>query len=256
MFKKRKTLNLALRINLIVVVSFTLAMISGCAETPALNSFTKFFSPSKQDPTKIKRAETPEYTRLSEFLSVPPESFKKGPKGGADLVYIKKGVDFKSYNKLMMEYIEFYFKEDADYQGIQPGEIKELADAFHRAMVEALGGAYTLVGKPGPDVLRFRVALVNLVPIRPDVENMSFVLMSGMDARLRTGSVGKQYFVGEASIEVELLDSQSNEVLAAAIDTKVITKHKFLVDKWEHTGESFKFWAQRLRRFLDRVHSK
>ena len=109
--------------------------------------------------------------------------------------------------------------------------------------------------KSGSDVLRFRVAITNLTPIRPDFTRRERVLNSGWSRR-GSESIGKHYYVGEASIEAVLLDSQSNKRLAVAIDKKVIEKHKFGVGKWEHVEESFKFWAKRLRLFLDLAHGK
>ena len=53
-----------------------------------------------------------------------------------------------------------------------------------------------------------------------------------------------------------MLDSQTNERLAAAMDTKVVEKYEFYVGKWNQVEEGFKFWAQRLRRFLDLAHGK
>jgi hypothetical protein len=81
-----------------------------------------------------------------------------GPEGGVDKRYIKPGVDFKQYNKVMLDQVRFYFKDDAADKGIDPEEMKELADNFHRAVIDALGSAYPLVAKPGPNVMRLRVA--------------------------------------------------------------------------------------------------
>jgi hypothetical protein len=215
-----------------VMVSLVLTTLTGC--------------PKKAPPAFLK-APPPV------FLTDPPD-FKQGPKDGADWVYIKEGIDFKSYNKLMMDYIKFYFKEDVDYKGIQT---RELADTFHKAMVEALGDAYPLVAEPGPDVLRFRVAITDLIPSKLDsVEDRTLDLMSGVETRLKKGSLGKQLFIGEASIEAELLDSQTNERLAAAMDTKVTKKYEVYVGRWEQVEKVFKFWAKRLRHFLDKVHGK
>ena len=79
--------------------------------------------------------------------------FKPGPEGGADFVYFKEGVDFSSYDKVMVDHVVFYFKEDSAYKGIHAGEMKELADAFHEAIAEALADAGRRLGEevPGGD---------------------------------------------------------------------------------------------------------
>lgn len=216
----------ALNTILLVMAGFILA--SGCA-------------------TKVK---------YSGFIEDYPE-FKSGPKGGADLVYIKEGADFKAYNKVMMDHVVFYFHEDAKYKGVRPDELQKLANAFHRTMVEALEGGYPLVDQPGPDVLRLRVAITDMVPSKTDVFTMTTaILPTDVETRLKTGITGGFPSIGQASMEVELLDSQTNERLAAAIDTKATKKFGVMVGKWEHVEDAFMFWAKRLRLFLDVAHSK
>ena len=65
-----------------------------------------------------------------------------GPEGGIDQRYIKEGVDFKQYNKIMLDQVRFYFKNDAADKGIDADEMKELADTFDRRFIDALGSAY------------------------------------------------------------------------------------------------------------------
>ena len=57
-------------------------------------------------------------------------------------------------------------------------------------------------------------------------------------------------------MEFEMLDSQTNERLAAGIDTKAAEKYKVIkgLSKWGHIEDAFEFWAKRLRHFLDNVH--
>ena len=93
--------------------------------------------------------------------------FEPGPKGGADLRYIKEGVNFKVYSKVMLDRVVFHFSDDKKKKHIKPDELSELSDAFHKAMTDALAGAYPLVDKPGPDVLRMRVAVIDVAPGKP-----------------------------------------------------------------------------------------
>ena len=53
-----------------------------------------------------------------------------GPEGGVDQRYIKEGVNFKQYNKIMLDQVRFYFKNDAADKGIDAAEMKELADIY------------------------------------------------------------------------------------------------------------------------------
>jgi hypothetical protein len=50
----------------------------------------------------------------------------------------------------------------------------------------------------------------------------------------------------------------TNKRIGAVIDTKVAEKSKLGegLEKWGHAKDAFKFWAQRLRTWLDEVHGK
>jgi hypothetical protein len=56
--------------------------------------------------------------------------------------------------------------------------------------------------------------------------------------------------VGSTGIEVEFLDSLSNERIAAAVDRQAGGKMSGF-SKWSAAREAFEFWAGRLKSFLD-----
>ncbi len=199
---------------------------------------------------------TTKQVRYSGFLEDYPE-FKTGPLGGADFIYIKEGVDFKVYNKILMDPVVFYLSDDSKYKGIHPDELKELSDAFHEAIAASLEGAYPLVDKPGPDVLHIRLAITDVVESRPVLKTINTVRSVGSTGAMvpmRVATINT-YF-GQASMEAELLDSQTDDRLAAAIDTKVVEKFKDAgeINKWRQAKDAFKFWSKRLRLWLDKTH--
>ena len=196
--------------------------------------------------------------KQSGFLADYPQ-LEKGPMGGADFVYFKEGVDFKAYDKVMMDHVVFYFSKDAKYRGIHSQELKEMADAFHKAMADALEGAYPLVDEPGPGVLRIRCAITDVKASRPLLNTITAVTPIGLGiSTVKKGITGTHTFVGEASMEAELLDSQTNEQVAAVIDRKAAGKAKVIkgMTKWGHAKDAFNFWAKRLRKWLDEAHGK
>ncbi len=182
-----------------------------------------------------------------------------GPADGADWRYIKPEVDFSRYDKVMVDHVVFYFKKDAKYQGIHPEELQELADAFHQALTDALKGAYPIVENPGPDVLRLRAAITDLKPSNPGLNTVTSIIPVGLAiSHIKKGVTGTHANVGAATIEAEVLDSATNTRLALAVDRKAGEKYKVIsgMDKWGHSKGAFKFWAQRLRHWLDEVHGR
>ncbi len=212
----------------IVIICFALTVATGCA--------------TKQ-------------VKQSGFLENYPE-FKSGPKGGADFVYMKEGVDFKRYNKIMMDHVVLYFKDDAEYKGIHPEELNEMSNAFHKAIADNLEGAYPLVDKPGSDVMRLRFAITDVVASNPGMGTISTVMPIGLAiSTIKKGATRSHTGVGQASIEVEILDSMTNERIAAAIDTKPGGKIEGFT-KWGAVKGAFEFWAKRLRHWLDETHDR
>ena len=179
-----------------------------------------------------------------------------GPEGGVAQRYIKQGVNFKQYNKIMMDQVRFYFKDDAEDKGIDADEMKELADSFHRAVIDALGSAYPLTAKPGPHVMRLRVAITDMELPNRAINAVSTVLPVGLAlSTVKSGVTGKGTGCGEVSMEFQMLDSQTNQVLGAGVDRRSGGKIDSM-SKFGTAEEAFKFWAQRLRTWLDEVHGK
>ena len=198
---------------------------------------------------------SPPKETLSGFLKNYPQ-FQPGPTDGVDQIYIKPGSDLSKYHRVMLDEAQFYLKKSSTDQGIQASELKELSDTFHRAVFEALGNAYHLVTESGPDVLRVRLAITDIETSNPAMSGITTVLPVGLAISVaKKATTGSYTGVGGASMEVEILDSLSNERLIAAIDTFNGSKMSGF-SKLGATKEALEFWAKRLRITLDKAHGK
>jgi hypothetical protein len=172
---------------------------------------------------------------------------------------VNQNVDLKSYDKILLDHVVFYFKKDAEGKAINAEDIKELSDAFHKSLVEALSDGYPFVDRPGPGVMRVRIAITDVEPGTPGLDTITAVVPVGLVINtVKLGATGESAFVGEASVEVEILDSRTNQRLAAAIDERAGAKYKVHegFSKWGHVKGIFKFWAKRMRKFLDEARGK
>jgi hypothetical protein len=195
----------------------------------------------------------------SGFLDPYPE-FKPGPKGGMDLVYLKDGADFKKYNKVMLDHIIFFTDPEARFKGVEADELKKLEVSFHSALKNGLEKeypyvSYPIVNEPGPDVMKLRVAVTTLNPGRPVVCGAAMALLpiSLTVGEVEQSVTGKNIGTGNATIEAEMLDSMTNERIAAAIDNYNGTKDS-CIEKEGLAHEAFAFWTARLRFFMDATH--
>ncbi|MBN1142584.1 MAG: DUF3313 domain-containing protein [Deltaproteobacteria bacterium] len=177
-----------------------------------------------------------------------------GPVGGAKMRWIKPGVEFGKYNKVMVDSVVFFFDDGSEYKGIDPQELKELADSFNRQIVTALQGKYPVVAEPGADVVRLRYAITDLKQSRPVVSGVSSVVPVGLGISiLKKGATGSWSGSGATGAEMMALDSLTNEVIAVAKDEKT-AGFTGRFTKWGSSEEAFKFWGERAKLFLDQAH--
>jgi len=189
--------------------------------------------------------------KYSGFLGDYYKNMHPGPEGGVKDRWLKPGVDFSKYKKLMVDNVIFYFADDSADKGVDAEEMKELSDAFNQAIVDALKDKYTLVAEPGPDVARLRIAITNVKKSKPGRSAVSTILPIGLGISLiRKGATGTWSGAGATSAEFMALDSMSDDVIAVAADEQAAA----FSDRFTGLGaakEAFKFWAGRIRAFMD-----
>ncbi len=190
----------------------------------------------------------------SGFLGDHYKDLQSGPEGGARLRWIKPGVDFSKYNKVMLDSVVFYFAPDSEDKGIDPEQMKELSDAFNLELVNALKEKYPIVSEPGPDVLRIKIALTGIKQSRPVLSGVTTVVPVGLAISIaKKGSTGSWAGSGATGAELMAIDTKKNEVIAVAKDEQVAGfTERF--SRYGSANEAFKFWAGRIRGFLDEAH--
>jgi len=189
------------------------------------------------------------------FLNGYYEKMESGPKDGAKMRWLKPGVDFSRYNKVMLDSIIFFFADDSENKGIDAYEMKELADKCNRKVFDVLNDTYPVVAEPGPDVIRLRAAITDLKQSRPALSAVTTVIPVGLAISVvKKGAEGSWTGAGATSAEFMALDSMTNDVIAVAQDErKGGFEERFT--KWGSTEEAFKFWAERMKLLLDRVRT-
>jgi len=176
---------------------------------------------------------------------------KPGPEGGAKLRWMKDGVDPKKYDKFMVDSVIFYLSDKSDYKGIDPQEMKELADEFNKAIMAAFKDKYPIVAEPGSTVGRIRIAITNIKQSRPGVSAVTSVIPVGIGISLvKKGATGGWSGSGETGVEMMALDSMTNDILVLAVDNrKAEFEQRF--SKWGSATDAFKFWSEMIVKFID-----
>ena len=259
---------------LFVTAVFIVAIVGGCASTiPGTPQID--ISASEAPEPGIKTLSDYKYAGfLSDYSKLKPAA------DGKAMVYIKPDFNFRGYNKVMTDRLKFFYNNDAEYKGIDPTDLKALADYFHESFVKEIGNAYPVVNEPGPDVLRIRFAMTEIIPNKPSASVVTLVVPYLTAADLASGTAskggaGSNFYVGSTVIEVEFLDYKTSEQLMAYVERYIpkkydvdlnkgvvgATKHGFkqyfkAYSTWDYTKEAFDFWILKLRQKLDEAHGK
>lgn len=121
----------------------------------------------------------------------------------------KKDFNWKQYTKIMIDPVVVYYHPEAKYRQIDPEAVTKLTDYFREVAEEELSDEFPVVTEPGPDVLRIRAAITEIVPANPAINIIT------------TAAVFVPLDMGGAAIEAEFIDSATGEVVAAMIDKKL-----------------------------------
>jgi len=229
------------------LVREVMAVVMGIALMSFVISCASTGSPSKET------AATPE---TKGFLQGYYQNLEPGPEGGAKMRWLKPGVDFGKYSKIMLDSVIFYFAEGSENKGIEPNEMKELADKCNQQIFNVLNDTYPIVAEPGPDVVRIRFAITDLKQSSPGLSAVTTIVPVGLAiSAVKKGSGGSWTGSGATSAEFMALDSMTNEVIAVGQDDKKAGFDERF-SKWGSAEEAFGFWAEKIKLFLDNARGQ
>lgn len=236
-------------VSYLLMTTMVFLLLTGCASTNG----------------KAKGSEGSKYTGfLSDYSQLKPEA-----EGSMTMRYVNPQADLKKYNKILIEKIIVWLKNDADYKGIDPDAFKAMTDYFREALARELGADYPIVTEPGPDVLRLRIAITDLVPTKTAVTVVVLVTPYATVADLASGAAskggaGSAPYLGHAGIEAEGLDSETLRLVFALVDERYGKKYDVenpgsyfkAYSEWGYVKQAFDFWAKKFRDRLDVIHGK
>ena len=216
---------------LIVSVSAAAIALAGCAGSPTTQGGTAAISNSG-------------------FLS---DYSKLRPLEGADGTYryIDGSANLKPYNKILIDPVQVFVTPSPDYKGVQPDVLKRMADAFRMEFVGAMLSGYQVVDKPGPDVLRVRLAITGVQPVKPDLGVTDFIPIKAV-FNLARDAAGAAPQVAEMSAEAAVLDG-NGRVVGAVVSTRKADKTLPQGEKitWGNLQAIAATWAKGLRQQVD-----
>ncbi len=187
-----------------------------------------------------------EQARQVEFSGFLSDYSKLSPGGPGDplYIYINPTVDFRAYAKAMVEPVTIWRSRDADPDSVSPRELSHLATSLEAWIYKALRReGITPVQEPGPGVMRIRAGLTEAQQSSVKMDLLTSFIPLPSANKLATGT---RAFVGKASIEGEMTDSQTGELLGAMVDRRAGSRMPHTRDNsWNDVEQAFRFWSDR-----------
>ena len=189
------------------------------------------------------------------------------PGAATERIYIKPGaIDMlASYNAVMVDQPEVFMSADSKYAGAKPDHLKQLSDSLRSVLVERLeAGGYKTVDEPGPGVVYLRMAMTELYLKKKKRRLLAYTPVGAVvhaTTKLATRDLWKKIDIVELNVEAEFLDSQSSDILAAAVMERGARKDKAAGQKqelvsWEALDATMQTFGERVRCNLDNARSE
>jgi hypothetical protein len=187
------------------------------------------------------------YVETTDFLN-DYSILKEGAEDDALLSYWKEGVDWRNYKKAIVEPVIIKKTPDSDLNNITLVENSRLKELLEYRIREALKKNFKLVTKPGLNTLRIQLAITDaetstllfdqFTTLYPSARTLSLL------KRLATGT---ESYVGKASIERKITDSQTGDLLMASADRRAGGKTLAgSLNSWDDVEQAYLYWASQL----------
>lgn len=163
--------------------------------------------------------------------------------------------DFKNYTAVMIDQPELVIASDSKYRGIKPDDAKAVADTMRKALSDAVtkNGRVKVVDQPGPGVLYARLAASN-VHLKKKSRGVlgytpaGFVVGSAVSA---SQDMEQKIILQDMTLELEILDSQTETVMAAVVDKISAGKKAKASESWMKEHKVMAYWATRFNCHLE-----
>ena len=162
----------------------------------------------------------------------------------ATLVYFTPDkAKFKSYTQVWVEPLQVWREENSHAKDLDEEDAQYLSQFLWSRLNEEFRKDYIMVQEAGVGVMRFRVGITEASKNIPVLDNLT-AAPPVSDARKSFG--GAPLFVGKATIEVEVTDSQTGELLAAAVDRRGGGKYAWKsLHRWGDVEAAYTYWAKK-----------
>jgi hypothetical protein len=229
--------------------ALALLLLGGCAKVAQQAGITEHEMPVSGKGQLLRGTDIRTSGFLQDYSQLAPVQGVKG-----EWEYVRKGVDWRPYTKIMMRPMEVWVNTGADYPAIQLDLYKKIEETIRQTVTEEFeAGGYQIVDKPGPGVLVFHYALTGVTPVRQGLLPSDALPIKAAITAVRYATGSEAYYVA-LSGEIEVLDGVSGERVFAAVGARrsFATQLKSSEITWDELQDSVTYFAKQWRTRLDR----
>jgi len=168
--------------------------------------------------------------------------------------YVRTGVDWKPYTKIMLRPMEVWVNTEANHPAIQVDLYKKIEDTIRQIVTkEFQAGGYEVVDHPAPHVLVFHYALTGVTPVQQGLLPDDVLPLKAGITALRHATGTEAYYVA-LSFEMEVLDGDSGERVYAVVGARrsFATQLKHSEITWDELSDTVAAFAKQWRTRVDR----
>jgi len=161
-------------------------------------------------------------------------------------IYIKPDVDWASYDKVLLNPVTIWRGKESQMNGVTPADAQHIANYLFKQLYTTLAKDYQMVSHPEVNTLRISVAIVKLKEENIVMETISTVSPMAHVIASTVGAKSKSpAFVGQASLQANVVDAETNILLAEGADSRVgnYTLSSLSVNSWADVENIFDYWA-------------
>jgi hypothetical protein len=224
------------------------------ASTQTASNQTASSPPASTEPAEppIELKKMPAGKEFSGFLK-DYSNLKPNPNlDGTALTFVGNDAqkNLHQYIAVIVDPVQVYLASDVDESKLPDKARGVGARYFHKALEGAVASAFPIVTQPGPLVMRLRTAIVGV--------DVGGEVPAADKAADPDDALDRSVNIGKVGVEMELVDSQTGEQIAAMVDRETLGSGAEIGavnfsrgEKWAAASEAFDGWAKRVRDFLD-----
>ena len=168
----------------------------------------------------------------------------ENPGPGARLRYTRGGVDWRRYDKMLVDPVQFWKSSDVK-AGLSEAQKQGLVNYYHSTFYDRMSKDYEMVSLPQPNTLRVSIVFTRLGDRNVTLDTVStYVPQLLLVSEAKNVVTGKPSFVGEAAFEGKITDAHTGELLGAAVDKRVGGKTIKNFDDWADVKKAIDYWIE------------